>query len=117
MAVHDRGAGAGRGGCGAAHGVRNVVELQVEEHAGSGVRELPHEGRSLGHERFEPQLQETGLGRDAAGHREKLGAIGQVQRDREPSRRRLVDSAHEKKWSGRGRVFRVPTRSETRATP
>jgi len=117
MAIHDRGAGADRRGGRAAHGIRDVVELQVEENAGPGASDLSHQGRSLGHERFEPQLQETGFRRDTAHHREELGAIGQVQRDREPSARRLVGPAHEKKCSGRGRVFRVPTRSETRATP
>ena len=64
--------------------VRNVVDLQVEEHAFAARDDLPYHGRAVGHESLQADLERAGHAMKLVGQAENVVARRAVQGHDEP---------------------------------
>lgn len=102
----------------AAHRVRDVVELEVEEDVDLGhpLAERPHDRRPLGDEQLESHLEHPDLVRQTLGERQRRGGIGNIERDDDTPVRRSFHAIHGRVCSGSGLEFPRRWRNAPRLT-
>ena len=81
MNVQHRHAEAGRRGAGLCDGVRDVVELEIEEDAKSALDHPANRFRTGDDEQLLADLEPAGRGIEAVGQRERVHRVREIERD------------------------------------